>query len=313
MQKLPSLTIFLPAYNEQDNIKNTIDQALKAAKKLAKDYEILIINDGSKDKTAEVVKNIKNKNLSLVSHQENKGYGAAIKTGLKNAKMDWVFFTDSDGQFKFDELEKFVKNRGKGDLIIGYRKKRQDPLHRIFIAQVLLRIWNYLLFGLNVKDVDCAYKLFPSKILQDIDLKTESAITETEFLVRAKNAGYSFHEMPVTHYPREHGKQTGGNFKVILAAVKDSFNLFKDTFNFKESLPNLILLLLLALGLFLRLFRIGNTLNFHHDEGRDVLVAAKMLLKKRPTLIGPQTSMGNMYLGPLYYSLIAPFLLPILL
>lgn len=227
-EKLSSLTIFMPAYNEESNIQRVVQEAARAAKPLAKRYEVLVINDGSKDKTAEKVRKLQEKDshIRLISHEENLGYGAAVKTGLKNAGMDWIFFTDSDGQFNFRELGDFVKNRSKADLIIGYRRKRQDPLHRIIVAQILLKIWNRVLFGLKVKDVDCAYKLFKRDVAKKIILETESAITVTEFLVRAKKKGYTFYEIPVVHYPRRHGTQTGGNIGVIFKAARESLHLF---------------------------------------------------------------------------------------
>lgn len=224
---LTSLSIFMPAYNEVKNIKSTISDAIKHASSLTKNYEIIVVDDGSRDRTADAVKSLalKNRKIKLISHENNLGYGAAVKTGLRSCKKEWVFFTDSDGQFRFNELERFVSNRHKADLIIGYRKKRMDPFHRIFIAQVLLKLWNRIFFGLKVKDVDCAYKLFRREVSDSITLKTESAITVTEFLVRAKRKGYTFHQIPVTHYPRKHGVQTGGHVSVIRKAIKDSFNL----------------------------------------------------------------------------------------
>ncbi len=228
--QLSSLSIFMPAYNEEKNIQQTVEDAFQAAKKLARRYEVIVIDDGSQDKTAQKVKFLQKKypQLRLVRHRSNKGYGAAIKSGLQAAKMDWIFFTDSDGQFKFDELPEFVAAKNKADLIIGYRRKRMDPFHRVFIAQVLLKLWDRFLFGLRVKDVDCAYKFFPRKVAQSIKLKTESAITVTEFLVRAQRQGYTFYQLPVTHYPRRHGIQTGGNLKVILRALTESLILFKE-------------------------------------------------------------------------------------
>lgn len=228
--KLSSLSIFMPAFNEESNIAATIIDATKAARLLTNDYEVIIVDDGSTDKTAEIVQEFgkRNKHVRLVKHKRNKGYGGAIKTGLRSVRKDWIFFTDSDGQFRFDELGKFVSNKDKADLIIGYRRKRRDPLHRIILAQVLLKLWNRIFFGLKVKDVDCAYKFFPREISDQITLKTESAITVTEFLVRAKKFGYSFYQVPVTHYYRKHGTQTGGNIRVILRAVRESFRLFTE-------------------------------------------------------------------------------------
>jgi glycosyltransferase involved in cell wall biosynthesis len=225
--KLSSLSIFFPAYNEEGNIATTLIDARNAAVEVADTYEIVVVDDGSTDRTAEVVKELQkfDSNIHLVSHKTNRGYGASVKTGLKACKMDWIFFTDSDGQFHYDELHKFVTASRKADLIIGYRKKRMDPFHRVFVAQVLLKVWNFFLFGLTVRDVDCAYKLFTKEVRDSIKLETESAITVTEFIVKAKSKGFKIVELPVTHYSRKFGHQTGGNWRVIARAARESFVL----------------------------------------------------------------------------------------
>lgn len=226
---LKSISIFFPAYNEEGNIATTLIDARNAATQVAKDYEIIVVNDGSRDRTVEVVAELQkyDHKIRLISHPKNLGYGAAVKTGLKACKMDWIFFTDSDGQFHYDELDKFVKESDRADLVIGYRRKRMDPFHRVFVAQVLLKIWNFVLFGLTVKDVDCAYKLFKKEVRDAIKLDTSSAITVTEFIVKAKSLGYKMIQLPVHHYPRKFGKQTGGDWRVILKAAQDSFALRK--------------------------------------------------------------------------------------
>jgi len=228
--KLESLSIFFPAYNEEGNIATTIIDARDAAKTIAKSYEIIVVDDGSTDRTVDVVKELSchDANIRLVRHTRNRGYGAAVKTGLRSCKKDWIFFTDSDGQFHYDELARFVDNANKADLIIGYRQKRMDPFHRVFVAQVLLKIWNFFLFGLTVRDVDCAYKLFKKEVRDAIKLNTESAITVTEFIAKAKAQGFTILQLPVKHYPRKFGQQSGGNWRVIVKAARESFSLRKN-------------------------------------------------------------------------------------
>lgn len=231
--KLDSLSIFMPAYNEEGNIATTIIDARNSAKQLAKTYEIIVVDDGSRDRTAEVVLELKkhDPNIRLLRHRQNRGYGAAVKTGLRACKHAWIFFTDSDGQFHYDELTRFVAESDRSDLVIGYRRKRMDPFHRVFVAQVLLKIWNFVLFGLTVRDVDCAYKLFRRQVRDAIHLDTESAITVTEFIVKAKAAGFRLLQLPVYHYPRKFGEQTGGNWRVILRAARESFFLYQQLHN----------------------------------------------------------------------------------
>jgi len=228
--KLNSLSIFFPAYNEAENIEATIKDALRYAPAVAKKYEIIVVNDGSIDATQSIVKNLikKHPQVRLINHPINKGYGAAVKTGLKSSRYDWLFFTDSDRQFHFDELPRFVSQRDKANIIVGRRLKRRDPILRIIIAQVLLKYWNLLLFGLSMKDVDCAYKLIPTRYVRRLHLITESAITVTEMMVKLKQMGLTIYETPVIHYPRKRGIQTGSHPSVILRAFRESFKLWEE-------------------------------------------------------------------------------------
>lgn len=220
----------MPAYNEEANIDSVVREAVDAAKDISRDYEVIVVDDGSQDRTVQKVQALakKNSRIRLISHPKNLGYGASVKSGLKAAAKEWIFFTDSDRQFHFDELPKFVAAASRYDLIIGYRKKRMDPFHRVFVAQVLLKIWNFVLFGLTVRDADCAYKLFHRKVRDALKLETESAITVSEFLIKSKVAGFTMKQLPVRHYPRLYGKQTGGNWRVIVRAAIESFHLFRE-------------------------------------------------------------------------------------
>lgn len=229
MKKLKEISLFLPAYNEQEVIADTISNADKILKKIADKYEILVVNDGSKDDTAKVVNAIckKNKNVRMITHRPNRGYGGALKTGLYKSKYELISFIDADGQFDFAEISKFLPYIDDNDLIIGYRQERADPFIRKFTAY-LLKLWNFFWFRFWVKDTDCGFKVIHRRVIKGIDpLITESAITETEFLIRAKRAGFKFKQVPVTHYPRTLGQSTGGDPKVIFKAIKESLILWK--------------------------------------------------------------------------------------
>lgn len=228
----PELSVFFPAYNEEENIKNTVLSAISILKEIAGKWEIIVIDDGSKDKTGDLVKEIITeypKNIRLITHKPNKGYGDAVKSGMYNSRYQWIAFTDSDGQLKFSEINKFIKkaNESDADIVIGYRVKRADSLMRLTIAW-MLKIWNLFLYGIWFKDADCAFKFFKKEIIDTIPkLQTGGAMTTTEFLIKTKRAGFKFAEVGVNHYPRTAGKQTGGSFKVIWRAIKESFYLWK--------------------------------------------------------------------------------------
>ncbi len=225
------LSVFFPAYNEERNIKQTILEAIFVLREITPKWEILVINDGSTDKTGEIIEDLikKHPEIRMVSHKPNRGYGAALKAGLYGCQYKWIAFTDADGQFNFKGIYHFIDTaqREKADLVIGYRFKRQDSIVRLFIA-FLLKIWNFVFYRIWYKDADCGFKLIKKEVIDEIPkLQTESAITETEFLIQAKKAGFKIMEIGVKHYPRIGGKSTGGDPKVIWKAAKESFKLWK--------------------------------------------------------------------------------------
>lgn len=228
-QRLRELSVFFPAYNEEDNIGTTIRNTEKELKHCALKWEIIVVDDGSKDNTAAVVRQRikKNQHLRLVQHAPNQGYGAAVKTGLSEAKYQYICYTDSDGQFDFKEIYSFIAAIHQGaDMVIGYRIKRTDNLYRRLMAQVLHFV-GIILFGINVKDVDCGFKLFKKEILEKIGpLKTASAITETELVARTKQAGFKIVEIGVRHHSRPGGEQTGGKPSVVFKAALEGVRLW---------------------------------------------------------------------------------------
>lgn len=228
--KLPELSLIYPAYNEAGNIEEAIRQAQKVLPKIAKKFEIIVVNDGSKDLTLQIVKRIaeKDKNITVVN-QRNKGYGGAIKSGFKKAKYEWLFFTDSDLQFDLEEIENFVPYHEDYQLILGFRKNRAEGKKRKLLAD-MLKIWNYTILGFprEIKDIDCAFKLFNQKVLKTIQpINSNGAMVSTEFLLKAHLAGFKYKQIGVTHYQRNIGNPTGSNLKVIFKAVIDTFSLKK--------------------------------------------------------------------------------------
>ncbi len=220
-----SLSVFMPAYNEEKNISKTLEQVLEVLKSLnLKNYEVIVVNDGSKDGTAQVVEGWEKKNshVKLVNHDKNKGYGEAVKTGFYAAKYDYLVFIDSDGQFDFSDINKFLEKIETSDIVVGYRVNRQDSLMRIINGWGWTQLSN-ILFGLGVKDVDCAFKLFKRKVIETIPHleSTRGAMINPEVLAKAKLAHFKIVEVGVRHFPRREGKQTGANFEVILSSFWD--------------------------------------------------------------------------------------------
>lgn len=238
MTKFNELTIFFPFWNEEDNIDLVISKAIPVANKIAENWEILMIDDGSSDKSLERMKALSktDKRLVTISHDKNRGYGAALKTGFVNAKYKYIVFNDGDGQFDFSEINKFMEKIENADVVIGYRKKRLDHPFR-HILMNLLKIWDYVLFSFSFKDIDCGFKLFKKEAVEKIQpLKSEGAMITTEILAKSKKAKLKILEVEVHHYPRIFGDQSGGNLRVISRAVKESLILWKDiNFNYGRS------------------------------------------------------------------------------
>lgn len=235
MHKAPSLSIFFPFWNEQENIEAVIKKAIIVAGKVAEKWEIIMVDDGSSDKTLEIAKKLATNDPRLVvmSHTKNRGYGAALKTGLSAAKYDLIVFNDGDGQFDLLEVERFFEKMGNADMVIGYRKRRVDsPLRHVLMN--MLKVWDLVLFGFTYKDIDCGFKLFRREALNKIlPLESEGAMITTEILARAKKAHLKIAQVEVNHYPRLYGNQSGGNPRVIIRAVRESLFLWKNlNFNY---------------------------------------------------------------------------------
>ncbi len=223
---IPEISVFFPAYNEEKNIEKTVLEAKKILEQLAQKWEIIIVNDGSRDKTSEVSHKLAKSSSGKIRviDQENKGYGGALKTGLYNCQYNWIAFTDSDGQFDFKEIVNFIEKQKetKAELVIGYYRKRQVSKFKILTSKLWeLAVW--ILFGLKVHDIDCGFKFISKGVIEKIPhLESErGAFISSEFLIKSKRAGFKIVEIPVTHYPRTSGVGTGRNINVIIKSFVD--------------------------------------------------------------------------------------------
>lgn len=230
-QKVNELSIFFPFWNEEKNIEPVVVKATVVAKQVAKEWEVIMVDDGSSDNTLVLAQKLAKKDpthLRVVSIKPNRGYGAALKTGLSSAKYNLVVFTDGDDQFDFSEVTKFLDKVQNADMVIGRRKKRVDHPFR-HVLMTLLKIWDFVFFGFYFRDIDCGFKLFTAKAIKKImPLSSEGAMITTEILARAKRANLKILEVDVNHYPRKFGDQSGGNIRVVLRAIRESFFLWKN-------------------------------------------------------------------------------------
>ncbi len=226
---LVSISLFMPCHNEQDNIERVVRQAVEVLPNISNDYEIIIVDDGSTDNTASIADELAKRYASVrvIHHLHNRGYGAALQSGFKAATKQWVFYTDGDGQFDIAELPGLLKFTDKYDVVTCYRLNRQDSLFR------KLNGWGWstltcLMFGLRIKDIDCAFKLYRREIFDNIEMHSQGALIDAEILARAKRAGYTMVQMPVHHYPRQAGQQSGASIKLILKAFVELWRLRQD-------------------------------------------------------------------------------------
>lgn len=200
----------LPAYNEEDNIEKAVKAVVTAAEGIdLADYEVIVVNDGSADRTAEILERLKaeNPHVRPIHHPKNLGYADALRTGFTSAKMPYVFYTDSDLQFDVREVKNLLPAIEDYDIVCGFRIYRYDPFTRLFLA------WAYNLlartiFKLRVRDIDCAFKLFRREVFDVIQIKSKKFFVDTEVLAKARHHGFKMTEIGVRHYPRVGGRST---------------------------------------------------------------------------------------------------------
>ena len=227
--KSPELSLVFPVFDEVANLSPLLESAVRTAGHITPDFEIVLVNDGSGDGSAGVIEYWcrKHPRVRAIHHEINGGYGSALRSGLRGARGNLVFFSDADLQFDLGEIEKLLQHSDDFDIVAGYRSPRSDPWPRIVIA----RIWGQIvrvLFGLRVRDIDCAFKIFRRSTLESLPLESLGAFINTEILVRAAARGARIHQIPVSHRRRRYGRQTGAKPRVLLRALVELFLLYRE-------------------------------------------------------------------------------------
>jgi glycosyltransferase involved in cell wall biosynthesis len=224
--RLATLSWFFPAHNEEANLDGLVMEALEVLPALAETFEIIIVDDGSRDGTGRMADELAAAHpgvVRAVHHPTNLGYGAALRSGFRAARHDHVAFTDGDRQFRVVDIGRLIDRMAaddRPDVVVGYRIKRADPFVRTLYARAY-RLANRIFFGLKVRDVDCACKLFRRESLAGIAVDSGGAFFSAELLIKLHAAGRSIAEVGVPHHPRTAGSATGAKPSVVLRAVRD--------------------------------------------------------------------------------------------
>jgi glycosyltransferase involved in cell wall biosynthesis len=236
---LRGLSVVLPAYNEEALIAKTVSDCVEVLSIIAPDYEIIVVDDGSHDGTGAIADDLAEANprIHVVHNRPNRGYGGALIAGFDAASKPLLFFMDSDGQFDIKDIALLLSAREEGHrVVLGYRQRRQDG----WVRKLNAWGWNLLVsafFGLRVRDVDCAFKLYDTDLVRLCDIHSEGAMVNTEMLVKLSRLEEPFVQVPVHHYPRQHGSATGANPKVIARAFGELVRLRLRIHDWKPAIP----------------------------------------------------------------------------
>jgi len=222
-----SLSLVLPAYNEEANIEVVADRALEILPQYVDEFEVIIVDDGSRDRTPHIIDGlaVRDSRVKPVHHSHNKGYGNALRSGFRASIGDYVMFMDADRQFDVADIGLLSPFVDRFDIVAGFRMERNDPLHRRIFAEIF-NITIRILFGVHLRDIDCAFKIFRGDLLRSIDLTVPGALINTEIQAKARRQDASLEQVGVHHYPRLAGEASGGSVKVILRAMQETITLW---------------------------------------------------------------------------------------
>ncbi len=219
----------MPAYNEEGNVESVVRDGLETLPKFADEIEVIVVDDGSKDRTGEIADRLaaEDPRVRVIHHPRNRGYGGALRSGFEASRNDFIFFTDSDRQFKIEDFPKLRDALDGVDAVIGYRPDRRDPWRRLFTAWVYKQLIG-VLFGSRIRDVDCAFKLFRREVFARVPLqqvRSNGAFFSAEMLLLLRSRGIRMREVGIPHYARTVGMNTGASVKITLRAIRDLIRL----------------------------------------------------------------------------------------
>jgi len=216
------ISAVMPAFNEEANLEQSVGRMTAALATQARTFEVIVVDDGSRDGTAAVLERLKpiHPSLRVVRHPVNRGYGAALRSGFAAARYPWIFLEDADNQFDPADVAALLARAADADIVAGYRKQRRDPLPRRLNAWAFFTLVT-ILFGRLARDVNCAFKLMRRDLLERMDLHSEGALINTEVFVLARQLHARVVEVPIHHYARTSGRQTGANLRVIVRAFSE--------------------------------------------------------------------------------------------
>jgi glycosyltransferase involved in cell wall biosynthesis len=220
--KPAGLSVFFPAYNDSGTIASMVIRTVQTASKLTPDFEVIVVDDGSADGTADIADELARTypQVRAVHHPINRDYGAALQTGFRSATKELIFYTDGDAQYDPTELTLLWEQIGDADLVNGYKISRADPVHRIFIGRMYHHVVS-LMFGLKLRDVDCDFRLMRRTIFERINLEKTSGIICVEMMKKIQDAGFRIAEVPVHHFHRAYGTSQFFNFRRLARVARD--------------------------------------------------------------------------------------------
>ncbi len=227
--RIPAISVFLPSHNEEGNVERVVRSYLAELPRVADDFEVIVVDDGSRDRTGEIAERLaaEDSHVKVVRHPTNKGYGGAVISGIRAATKQYVLLCDGDGQFDPSDLERFTPFVPEYDVVAGHRVRRADPL----IRRINGKAWTILvrvLLGITISDIDCGFKLFKREKLEGMDLRAHGAMISTELMARLAGRHAKVKEVDVKHLPRLTGEQSGANLKVVARAFRELVALYRE-------------------------------------------------------------------------------------